>query len=242
MGTDFVRLIKEKPAYKKYPKVAAVVNNVTAIMDYMCRNYSSAEISRYGLAKEAGEFIEYQYEEQKLERPVQQDRVFPLETVAIEEFNRKHEAGVENVTIHTGAFADEYARSFNALAVTIAYDIYFRNNAYNPSSEEGRKLLAHEMTHITQHEEGRITKNVRVKELEAEAEAAEEKEEYDPDPYVKLEIEGEIYRLRESEMRKQAKEIAMDIMKWLVEQKTVMGEKEYLRLLCGYEKWLHTTA
>ncbi|MEE0999379.1 MAG: DUF4157 domain-containing protein [Treponemataceae bacterium] len=31
---------------------------------------------------------------------------------------------------------------------TLGKDIYFRNKAYKPETEEGRKILAHELTHI----------------------------------------------------------------------------------------------
>lgn len=104
------------------------------------------------------QFMEYYLPERKVERPFHNDRVFPLETVEIQGFRTKTDMDLDTAIIHTGPYADEYARSFNALAVTIANEIYFRNGAYDPASEEGRKILAHELTHIGQYTEKKDNK------------------------------------------------------------------------------------
>ena len=192
----------------------------------------------FALSKEENQFMEYQYPERTVQRRLEYDRIFPLETVRIEGFKDRHEADVETAKIHTGPYADELARSMNALAVSIATDIYFRNSAYKPESEEGRKLLAHELTHVAQYEEGRITGAVEQKELEEEAGEAEAQEGYNPDPMVAVEVDGEIFRFRRSRMKRIASEVARNLESWFEQQKAFLSEKDYLNFLCKVEKWI----
>jgi len=55
-----------------------------------------------------------------------------------------------DVRIHTGSDADEAARSINAEAFTVGSDIVFAKGNYEPGSDSGRTLLAHELTHVVQ--------------------------------------------------------------------------------------------
>jgi hypothetical protein len=56
----------------------------------------------------------------------------------------------DQVRIHTGAEADQSARSVSALAYTVGDNIVFRGDQYRPSTVEGKKLIAHELTHVVQ--------------------------------------------------------------------------------------------
>jgi hypothetical protein len=55
-----------------------------------------------------------------------------------------------NVRIHTDARANESAKSLNAHAYTYKNNIVFANNQYQPKANAGKKLLAHELTHVVQ--------------------------------------------------------------------------------------------
>jgi Domain of unknown function (DUF4157) len=55
-----------------------------------------------------------------------------------------------NVRIHTDEKAAESAQSVNASAYTIGQDIIFGRGRYSPRTYEGRRLLAHELTHVLQ--------------------------------------------------------------------------------------------
>ncbi|MGB3073942.1 MAG: DUF4157 domain-containing protein, partial [Chitinophagales bacterium] len=55
-----------------------------------------------------------------------------------------------NVKIHTGDESVQMNRELNAKAFTVGRDIYFNEGQYNPGSNEGKKLLAHELTHTVQ--------------------------------------------------------------------------------------------
>ncbi len=54
------------------------------------------------------------------------------------------------VKIHTGDYAVQMSRELNAQAFTVGSDIYFNSGKYNPSSDSGKHLLAHELTHTVQ--------------------------------------------------------------------------------------------
>ena len=61
-----------------------------------------------------------------------------------------------DVRVHTGGEADTLAQSVDAVAFTSGRDIYFRDNAYAPSTETGVELLAHEAAHTVQQAEGPV--------------------------------------------------------------------------------------
>lgn len=54
------------------------------------------------------------------------------------------------VKIHTGKAAEESAAAVHAKAYTVGDNIVFNEGQYNPQSTEGRRLLAHELTHVMQ--------------------------------------------------------------------------------------------
>jgi len=59
-----------------------------------------------------------------------------------------------NVRIHTGPIAAAASRAMNADAFTIDRDIVFAEGAYSPASATGRRLIAHELTHVEQQRVG----------------------------------------------------------------------------------------
>jgi hypothetical protein len=54
------------------------------------------------------------------------------------------------VRVHSDAGAAELARSVNAQAFTVGRDIVFGAGRYSPETEPGKRLLAHELTHVVQ--------------------------------------------------------------------------------------------
>ncbi|MFT3823212.1 MAG: DUF4157 domain-containing protein [Chitinophagaceae bacterium] len=57
-----------------------------------------------------------------------------------------------NVRVHTGTVAAKSAQSVNALAYTTGNNIVFNNGQYAPETNSGKKLLAHELTHVVQQQ------------------------------------------------------------------------------------------
>ena len=56
------------------------------------------------------------------------------------------------VRIHADARAAESAKSIDAFAYAVGNDIAFGEGQYAPQSEAGQRLLAHELTHVAQHD------------------------------------------------------------------------------------------
>jgi|GEM_PF-6614422 len=55
-----------------------------------------------------------------------------------------------HVKIHTDSNAIQMNQGLNAKAFTHGSDIYFNKGEYAPNSSDGKKLLAHELTHVVQ--------------------------------------------------------------------------------------------
>lgn len=61
-----------------------------------------------------------------------------------------------DVRVHTDGAAHESARSVNAQAYTVGSNIVFQSDRYDPSSVDGRHMLAHELTHVVQQRSGPV--------------------------------------------------------------------------------------
>ncbi|MGH2459480.1 MAG: DUF4157 domain-containing protein [Chloroflexota bacterium] len=55
-----------------------------------------------------------------------------------------------DVKIHSGSDAGQMNREVQAQAFTLGQDIYMGEGKYNPGSSDGKRLLAHELTHVVQ--------------------------------------------------------------------------------------------
>lgn len=170
----------------------------------------------------------------------QKDRSFKLDTIKIGEFSREHDKEIHEATIHLGMSADEYARTFNALALTIGRDIFFRNGAYKPETEEGRKLLAHELTHVSQNENKEDNRHKDKAELEQEALQEEEAESYSAEKQIDYIIGNKVYKLTERQIKEIEKDSMEYLEKWVIDQENILSDKDYLDLLLKYEKYEET--
>ena len=219
-------------------KLEKMRRTVRMTIELLRRKPLEALINQFSLGKNAQEFMEYQRVEHGISRILRNDRVFPFETVTLLHYNDKHGSDIEQAVIHTGPYANELTRSMHAMALAIGDDIYFRDNAYRPESEEGRKLLTHELTHVAQHREKRVEGNISREALEREAEQAERQTGYDPDPYELYPVENKVYRIRRSQIRQVTRMAADGVEEWLRGQGKVCGGEEYVRLLSAYDEWV----
>nr|WP_068890811.1 DUF4157 domain-containing protein [Pedobacter panaciterrae] len=55
-----------------------------------------------------------------------------------------------SVKIHSGQESIQMTRALNAQAFTTGKDIYFNEGKYSPETDDGKRLLAHELTHVLQ--------------------------------------------------------------------------------------------
>lgn len=54
------------------------------------------------------------------------------------------------VRVHTGAAAEKSTQDVNANAFTVGHNIVFGTSQFAPGTHEGRRLIAHELTHVVQ--------------------------------------------------------------------------------------------
>lgn len=66
-----------------------------------------------------------------------------------------------NVKIHTQGLSAKSAESINAKAYTSGSNIVFNEGQYNPATQQGKKLLAHELTHVVQQGNNAATKSIQ---------------------------------------------------------------------------------
>ncbi|HLL45220.1 MAG TPA: DUF4157 domain-containing protein, partial [Longimicrobiaceae bacterium] len=59
-------------------------------------------------------------------------------------------ADFSGVRVHTDARADSLSRALGARAFTTGRDVFFRQGEFSPATPGGRKLIAHELTHVEQ--------------------------------------------------------------------------------------------
>ena len=62
-----------------------------------------------------------------------------------------------DVRVHTDTTAAQSARAVNAHAYTVGQDVVFGSGQYQPQTDEGAHLLAHELTHVVQQSSGPTT-------------------------------------------------------------------------------------
>jgi hypothetical protein len=61
-----------------------------------------------------------------------------------------------DVRVHDDSAAHRSAQSVNAHAYTVGSNIVFQRDRYDPGSEGGRTMLAHELTHVVQQRSGPV--------------------------------------------------------------------------------------
>ncbi|MGK7925366.1 MAG: DUF4157 domain-containing protein [Spirulina sp.] len=64
-----------------------------------------------------------------------------------------------DVRVHADSKADGLARSIQAKAFTTGRDVFFQQGAYQPGSRGGQELLAHELTHVVQQNDGGVRRS-----------------------------------------------------------------------------------
>src|SRR5438874_11015193 len=74
----------------------------------------------------------------------------PLDATTRAEMEPRFGHDFANVRVHADATAADAAHAVNAMAYTLGKDIVFRAGAYEPYTQAGKRLLAHELTHVVQ--------------------------------------------------------------------------------------------
>jgi hypothetical protein len=74
----------------------------------------------------------------------------PLESTLRQDMEQRFSYDFSRVRVHSGATAEQSARDVSARAYTVGQDIVFGTGRFAPAIHEGRKLIAHELTHVVQ--------------------------------------------------------------------------------------------
>lgn len=64
------------------------------------------------------------------------------------------------VKVHTDAQSDQLNRSIQAKAFATGQDIFFRQGSYQPESQSGQSLIAHELTHVLQQNRAAVQRSI----------------------------------------------------------------------------------
>jgi outer membrane protein OmpA-like peptidoglycan-associated protein len=97
--------------------------------------------------------------------PASVDRVLagagkPLEPALQQDMEQRFGHDFSRVRVHSGGAAEQSAREVNAQAYTVGQNIVFGAGKFAPGTHEGRRLIAHELTHVVQQTGGIQAKKV----------------------------------------------------------------------------------
>lgn len=87
--------------------------------------------------------------------PVSVERVLanpgkPLHATLLQDMGQRFGHDFSHVRVHCDEAAERSAREINARAYTVGQDIAFGADQFAPGTHEGRRLIAHELTHVVQ--------------------------------------------------------------------------------------------
>jgi hypothetical protein len=106
----------------------------------------------------------------------------PLPTAVRGYFEPRFGRSFEGVRVHTGPDAAAAAREVGARAFTVGSDVAFANGEWRPDTSDGRRLLAHELTHTVQQGTADRAPGLPAGRLQRQQGGAEEKEWYMLEP------------------------------------------------------------
>jgi parallel beta-helix repeat protein len=87
--------------------------------------------------------------------PASVDRVLassgrPLEPALQQDMEQRFGHDFSRVRVHSSGAAEQSAREVNAHAYTVGHNVVFGASRFMPETHEGRRLIAHELTHVVQ--------------------------------------------------------------------------------------------
>jgi flagellar motor protein MotB len=74
----------------------------------------------------------------------------PLDLVLQQDMERRFGHDFSQVRVHSGAAAAQSASDVNAQAYTVGHNVVFGAGRFAPGTQQGRRLIAHELTHVVQ--------------------------------------------------------------------------------------------
>ncbi|MFK8005455.1 MAG: DUF4157 domain-containing protein [Saprospiraceae bacterium] len=86
----------------------------------------------------------------QLQKTTNQGQSLPTDT--LKNMNKSFGKDFSNVKIHTDASSEKLNQDIDAKAFTYKNNIYFNKGNFQPNAFTGKKLLAHELTHVVQQQ------------------------------------------------------------------------------------------
>ena len=86
----------------------------------------------------------------------------PLSTNVREPMEQAFGTDFSDVRVHNDSEAGKLNQRLSAKAFTTGQDVFFGDGEYSPDSDSGRKLIAHELTHVAQQNLRRINEKNRM--------------------------------------------------------------------------------
>src|SRR5260370_20581145 len=83
----------------------------------------------------------------------------PLDSALRQDMEQRFGHEFSRVRVHTSTVAEQSAQEINANAYTVGQNIVFGANRFSPATREGRRLIAHELTHVVQQSGADATAN-----------------------------------------------------------------------------------
>ena len=163
----------------------------------------------------------------------------PVDEATLNEFNQSTGNNVDRAYITP--LDSDYAHDMmttTILAYVLLDDVKVRRDKYKPETEEGRKLLAHELTHVAQNQNKEFVDHRTREELEEEAEANERTAESIQDPLVTRKIHGKDVVLPASKWHEVSEYVFRKLRRWIHYEKFIRPPEEYELLVKKYECWM----
>ena len=160
-----------------------------------------------------------------------------VDEATLDEFNQNTGNDVKKADLYITDNSWEDLR-MHVLAFAFAEKIIMMRGQHKPETEEGRKLLAHELTHVAQNQNKEFVDHRTREELEEEAEANERTAESIQDPLVTRKLDGEDIVLPASRWHNVSQYVFRHLPEWLHYQKFILPPKEYELLKKKYEYWM----
>ncbi|MFX1555447.1 MAG: DUF4157 domain-containing protein [Promethearchaeota archaeon] len=124
-----------------------------------------------------------------------------------------------HVHIHTDAKADKLSQQLGARAFTTGHDIFFREGAYQPGSDSGRGLIAHELTHVVQQGAARVSRQAETEQATAGSKEEVQKKMKDAVDKLKTKLEKKyVEEILRATAECQAQGMGESSYKWAMEE------------------------
>ena len=161
----------------------------------------------------------------------------PVDEATLDEFNQNTGNDVKKAEVYLSRKALNEVNSF-VLAFAVAEKIIMMRGQHKPETEEGRKLLAHELTHVAQNQNKEFVDHRTREELEEEAVANERTAESIQDPLVTRKVEGKDVVLPASMWHEVSQKLFRELRRWIHYEKFIRPPKEYELLVKKYEYFM----